>query len=96
MATPYHLPKKRGALKGTRISFLRDAFSLRSLTIHKADLFKLIFVKCLSYVFNISFNIMQKKVYWSLESRRPDFVWAEWVPNTFPFRNLASELRVFG
>ena len=26
MATPYHLPKKRGALKGTRISFLRDAF----------------------------------------------------------------------
>ena len=26
MATPYHLPKKRGVLKGTRISFLRDAF----------------------------------------------------------------------
>ena len=26
MATPYHLPKKRSALKGTRISFLRDAF----------------------------------------------------------------------
>ena len=26
MVTPYHLPKKRGALKGTRISFLRDAF----------------------------------------------------------------------
>ena len=26
MATPYHLPKKRGALKGTRISFLRDTF----------------------------------------------------------------------
>ena len=26
MATPHHLPKKRGALKGTRISFLRDTF----------------------------------------------------------------------
>ena len=26
MATSYHLPKKRSALKGTRISFLRDAF----------------------------------------------------------------------
>ena len=26
MATLYHLPKKRGALKGTQISFLRDAF----------------------------------------------------------------------
>ena len=26
MATPYHLTKKRGALKGTRISFLRDSF----------------------------------------------------------------------
>ena len=26
VANPYHLPKKRGALKGTRISFLRDAF----------------------------------------------------------------------
>ena len=24
MATPYHLPKKRGALKGTKISFLRS------------------------------------------------------------------------
>ena len=26
MVTPYHLPKNKGALKGTRISFLRDAF----------------------------------------------------------------------
>ena len=34
---------------------------------------------------------MHKKVHWSQESRRPDFVWAEWVPNTFPFHNLASE-----
>ena len=25
--TSYHLPKKKGVLKGTRISFLRDAFS---------------------------------------------------------------------
>ena len=28
--------------------------------IHKENLFKLIFVKCLPYVFNISINIMQK------------------------------------
>ena len=49
-------------------------FSLKRGHIHKADLFKLIFVKCLSCVFNISFNIMQKRVYWSLESKRPDFV----------------------
>ena len=28
-----------------------------------------------------------------LESRRPDFVWVEWVPNTFPFRNLAPKSR---
>ena len=27
-----------------------------------------------------------------LESRRPDFVWVEWVLNTFPFYNLAPEL----
>ena len=40
----------------------------------------------------VSFNIMQKKVYWSLEFRRLDSVWAEWVPNTFPFRNLAPSL----
>ena len=50
----------------------------------------------LSCVFNISFNIMQKRVYWSLESRRPDSVWAEWVPNTFLFHNLALKLRIFG
>ena len=37
-----------------------------------------------------------KMVYWALESRRPDSVWAEWVPNTFPIRNLALELRIFG
>ena len=41
-------------------------------------------------------HIMQKRVYWSLESGRLDSVWAEWVPNTFSFRNLAPELRVFG
>ena len=41
-------------------------------------------------------HIMQKRVYWSLESRRPDFVWAEWVPNTFPFYNLDPELKAFG
>ena len=37
-----------------------------------------------------------KMVYWSLESRRLDFVWVEGVPNTFPFRNLAPEPRIFG
>jgi len=41
-------------------------------------------------------HIMQKRVYWPLESRRPDSIWAEWVPNTFPFCNLAPELRTFG
>ena len=33
---------------------------------------------------------MHKKVHWSQESRRLDFVWAKWEPNTFPFHNLAS------
>ena len=28
-----------------------------------------------------------------LESKRPDFVWAVWVPNIFPFGNLALESR---
>ena len=28
-----------------------------------------------------------------LESKRPDFVWAVWVPNIFPFGNLALEYR---
>ena len=28
-----------------------------------------------------------------LEYRKPDSVWAEWVPNTFPFYNLAPESR---
>ena len=28
-----------------------------------------------------------------LESRRLDSVWAEWVPNTFPFCNLAPKSR---
>ena len=28
MATPYHLPKKRGALKGTQISFLKGTFKV--------------------------------------------------------------------
>ena len=59
-----------------------------------ANLFKLIFVKCQSCVFNISFNIMQKGHidHWSLEEQT---VWVEWLPNTFPFRNLALELRIF-
>ena len=36
---------------------------------------------------------MHSIVHWSQESKKPDFVWAEWVPNTFPFYNLASEFR---
>ena len=71
-------------------------FSFERRHIHVANLFRLIFVKCSSCEFNISSNIMQKMIYWSLESRRPDSVWAEWVLNTFPFHNLALELRNFG
>ena len=41
-------------------------------------------------------HIMHKGVHWSLESRRPDPIYAEWVPNTFPFYNLASEFSSFG
>ena len=41
-------------------------------------------------------TLCTKRVYWSLEFRIPDFVWVEWVPNTFPFHNLASELSYFG
>ena len=33
VATSYHLPKKRGALKGTQISFLRSTFFSRSLIV---------------------------------------------------------------
>ena len=40
-------------------------------------------------------HIMHKRIYWSLEFRRPDSIWAKWVPNTFLFRNLASELSFF-
>ena len=39
--------------------------------------------------------IMQKRVYWSLESRGLDSIWVERVPSTFPFRNLAPEFRIF-
>ena len=62
---------------------------------HNIDLCELVLVKCLSCMFNILLNIMHKRVYWSLESRRPNSVWAEWVSNTFSFRNLASELSSF-
>ena len=41
-------------------------------------------------------HVMHKGVHWSQESRRPDSVWVEWVPNTFSFRNLAFEFTVFG
>ena len=35
---------------------------------------------------------MHKMIHWSQESRRPDSIWMEWMPNTFPFRNLAPDL----
>ena len=70
-------------------------FLLEREHIHKANLVKLIFVQCLSCVFNISFNIMHKRVYGSLEPRRPNSIWAKWVPNTFLFCNLAPKLRIF-
>ena len=37
-----------------------------------------------------------KGVHQSRESRRLDSIWTKWVPNTFSFRNLASEFSVFG
>ena len=70
-------------------------FFLKRGYMHNIDLCELVLVKCLSCMFNILLNIMHKRVYWSLESRRPDSVWAEWVSNTFSFRNLASELSSF-
>ena len=45
---------------------------------------------------NISFISCIKMVQWSQEFSRPDSVWEEWVPNTFPFRNLTFECRSFG
>ena len=50
------------------------------------------FCSCVQHII----HVMHKGVHWTQESRRPDYVWAEWVPNTFPFRNLASEFSVFG
>ena len=44
-------------------------------------------------MFNISFIACIKKVHRSQESKRPDFDWADWVPNTIPFYNLASRFR---
>ena len=44
--------------------------------------------------FNMSYHASFEKVYnGHLESRKQDSVWAEWVPNTFPFCNLTPELR---
>ena len=45
-----------------------------------------------SHVQHIVYD-MHKKVHWSQESRRPYFVYAEWVPNTFLFYNLGSGFR---
>ena len=50
------------------------------------------FCSCVQHII----HVMHKGVHWTQESRRPDYVWAEWMPNTFPFRNLASEFSVFG
>ena len=53
------------------------------------NLCNLIFYSHVQHIMHDMHNI----VHWWQESRRPDFVWAEWVPNTFPFRNLASGFR---
>ena len=45
---------------------------------------------------NVSFIACMKGVHRTQESKRPNSVWAEWVPNTFPFHNLASKFRSFG
>ena len=45
------------------------------------------------HMYNISFITCIKGVHRSQESRRPNSVQAEWVLNTFSFRNLASEFR---
>ena len=37
--------------------------------------------------------ILKKYINGHLESKRPNFVWAEWVPNTFSSHNLAPKLR---
>ena len=72
----------------------RSEFSFKRGHIHKTNSFKLILPSVYHVCYNISFNIIQKGIYQSLESRRPDSVWAEQVPNTFPFRNLAPELKI--
>ena len=54
----------------------------------KINLCDLIFVSHVQHII----HDMHKKVHWSQESRRPDSLWAEWVPNTFLFLNLASYL----
>ena len=46
----------------------------------------LIFISHVQHIIHDMHNI----IHWSQESRRLDFVWAEWVPNTFSFRNLAK------
>ena len=54
-------------------------FFLKRGYIHQIDLCELVLVKCVMYVQHI-IHIMQKRVYWSLEFRRPDPAWAKWVP----------------
>ena len=46
----------------------------------------------MSHVQHIIYN-MHKMVHRSQGSKRLDSVWAEWVPNILPFRNLASGFR---
>ena len=48
------------------------------------------------HVYNISFISCIKGVHWSWKFRRPNSIWVEWVPNTFPFCNPASKFSVFG
>ena len=53
--------------------------------------FYLIFVSHVQHIIYDMHNI----VHWSQESRRPDSIWAEWVPNTFPFRNLTLDFTFY-
>ena len=63
--------------------------------IHKINLLELISIN-VYHVCSTYHSHHAKMVYWSLESRRLDSVWAEWVPNIFPFCNLTSEFSSFG
>ena len=81
----FFIPYKIDLIFVNQISFFstlqnRFDFSLKRGHIHKTNLLKLILPSVCYMCCNISFNIIQKGIKWSLESRRPNFVYAEWVP----------------